>query len=306
MSVSHPILSRLETGRPLLVSADPAASLRARGVALHGPVPIGRLVRENPDAVREHYHQDITAGVDVLACLTGDTIPRALHEIGMTFRAAALTGCAVDLALDAAELTPRPIIVAGMLGTTEAATIAEDRIGEELGTHAARLAASGCELILARGFGFSNPRRVVGGAPVDVHLARVARRAAIVSAAMTQLPTWAIVSLDYSGFTVDGEPADECARRAHDEGAQVVVFEVPSFEVGLGWIDRLLAAGVRIGFAPGAASLDPEPWAAEAKQLLDAGVRVLGGGPGTTYRHMGALSSLLRGNERQSFWPRAV
>jgi len=60
------------------------------------------------------------------------SIPRALQQIGMPFRSAALTGDAVELALDAAELTPRPLIVAGVLGNTEVPPVAEDRIGEEL------------------------------------------------------------------------------------------------------------------------------------------------------------------------------
>jgi methionine synthase I (cobalamin-dependent) len=300
VTATHPILSRLETGRPLLLGGDPAASLRARGVDLRGPCALGRLVREQPATVREHYHHEIQGGVDVLACLTADTIPRALHRIGMPFRSAALTGCAVDLALDAADLAPRPLIVAGVLGNDDVDSLAEDRIGEELGTHAHRLAAAGCELILARGFG---PSALHG----DRSLVRVARRAAIVSGAATQLPTWAVVPLDHGGFTIDGEAADDCARRAFDEGAQVVLFEVPGLEVALGWVDRLLGSGsAHFGFAPSAGSADAEEWAASAKLLLDAGVRVIGGGTGTTQRHLVALSMLLRVNERQSLWPRAV
>lgn len=311
MTAPHPILSRLETGRPLLVSGDPVASLLARGVALHPPTPVGRLLRESPAAAREHYHHDITAGVDVLGCLTADTIPRALHQAGMAFRAAALTGCAVDLALDAAELTPRPLIVAGVLGNDAVAPAAEDRIGEELGAHAIRLAAAGCELILARGFGLP------GDAPPmhdDPALVRMARRAAVVSGATTQLPTWAVIPVDLSGFTVDGESAPDSARHAFDGGAQVVIFEIPAVEVGLAWLDRLLAlgdsrpsgAGCPIGFAPAGARVDPDDWAQSAKRLLDAGVRVIGGGHGTTQRHLAALSTLLRANDRQSLWPRAV
>lgn len=303
MTAPHPILSRLDTGRPLLVSGDPVAGLSARQIGLHPPAPIGRLLRENPAAAREHYHQDITAGVDVLACLTADTIPRALQQIGMAFRAAALTGCAVDLALDAAELTPRPLIVAGVLGNGDVPPAAEDRIGEELGTHAARLAAAGCELILARGFGLPE------GSPPhhdDPALVRIARRAAVVSAAATQLPTWAVIPIDREGFTIDGEAASESARHAFDEGAQVVLFEIPDVEVGLAWADRFPSMAGRIGFAPPAIDLEPDVWARDAKRLLDAGVRVIGGGRGTTQRHLAALSGLLRANERQSLWPRAV
>jgi methionine synthase I (cobalamin-dependent) len=304
VTASHPILSRLETGRPLLVSGDPVASLLGRHVALHPPAPLGRLLREEPATVREHYHQEIGAGVDVLACLTADTIPRALQQIGMAFRAAALTGCAIDLALDAQEMTPRPLIVAGVLGNGEVPPAAEDRIGEELGLHAARLANAGCELILARGFGLPPD------APPhhdDPALVRIARRAAVVSAAATELPTWAWIPVDHEGFTVDGESAAECLRHALDGGAAVVLFEIPAVEVGLAWADRLFAAaGSRVGFSLASNDADVDDWARDAKQLLDAGARVIGGGTGTTQRHLGALSGLLRANERQSLWPRAV
>lgn len=148
---------------------------------------------------------------------------------------------------------------------------------------------------------------------------------------MTQLPTWAVVALDWGGFTGNGVPADECARHSFDEGAQVVLFEIPSAEVGLGWVDRLLnvcaASSHRsstvndlsspyggdpqtprvrhLGFALAAGALNPDAWAHEARRLLEAGVRVVGGGTGTTHRHLAALSGLLRGHDRQSLWPPA-
>jgi hypothetical protein len=76
-------------------------------------------------------------------------------------------------------------------------------------------------------------------------------------------------------------------------------------KAALFWLDRLVARGRHIGFAL-AAKARPEPWAVDAKTLLDSGVSVLGGGLGTTHRHLSALSALLRGHQRQSFWPRAV
>jgi S-methylmethionine-dependent homocysteine/selenocysteine methylase len=321
---SHPILSRLDTGRPLLVSGDPVASLRALGRELPGQAPLGRLLREHPSAIREHYYQDITTGIDVLCCITADTMPRALQQIGMPFRAAALTGQAVDLALDAAEMTPRPLIVAGVLGNTDVPPVPVERLSEELGTHARRLATDGCELILARGFAAGGGGAGAGGAGGTedgdgAAYARLARRTAITSGVLTELPTWGVVGLDWSGFTRDGEAADECARHAFDAGAGVALFEIPSAEVGLGWIDRLfavcaasrrgpdVASGNRyIGFSIAAGALDPDGWAHEARRLLEADVRVLGGGPGTTQRHLAALSSLVRSRDRQSLWPRAV
>ncbi|MEO7329999.1 MAG: homocysteine S-methyltransferase family protein [Minicystis sp.] len=298
MIAQHPILSRLETGRPLLVSADGEASLRARDVPLHGPAALGLLVREHPGMVAEHYHHEIVCGVDVLCALTSDTLPRALAQIGMPFRAAALTGCAVDLALDAADDAPRPVIVAGMLGNPGVAPPAADRIAEELAMHATRLAAAGCELILARGFGRS----------AELGLARLSRRAAVVSAAATELPTWAVIEVDEGGFTDDGEALEDAGRAALDSGAQVVLLEIDRAAAGFALLDRLRSAVPRllIGFAPAARPGESsEAWAGAAKQLIDAGSSVLGGGPGTTGRHLAALSRLLRGGERPSLWPSA-
>src|SRR5262245_35017611 len=224
VSAQHPILSRLETGRPLLASADAEASLRARGVTLKWPAAIGRLIREHPGVVAEHYHQEVAAGVDVLCAFTADTLPRVLSQIGMPFRAAALTGCAVDLALDAADAAPRPVIVAGVLGTHAIAPTAADRMAEELAIHATRLAAAGCELILARGF---------ASTPSKNHLARVALRAAIISASATQLPTWALLDIDDNGFTPEGESVENVSFAAVEAGAQLLLFEVPSAEGGL-------------------------------------------------------------------------
>jgi methionine synthase I (cobalamin-dependent) len=43
-----------------------------------------------------------------------------------------------------------------------------------------------------------------------------------------------------------------------------------------------------------------------AKRLLEAGARMIGGAAGTTPRHVAALASLIRANERPSLRPRAL
>ncbi len=308
VTVQPPILSCLATGRPLLVSADPEASFRARGIALKAPASVGRLLREQPTEAVEHYHQEIIAGVDVLCALTAETIPRALGQIGMPFRAAALTGSAVELALEAVEGAPRPIVVAGVLGSSQVTPTAVDRMTEDLAMHATRLAAAGCELLLARGYG--QPCAELG-------LSRMARRAAVVSAAATQLPTWAVIELGANGTTSDGEIIEDAVRAAMEAGAQLVMIELPGLACAPALLERARRAlpDIVLGFAPGAIELAsaamPDPvaeidaWAGGAKRLLDAGARVIGGGPGTTARHLAALSALLHRSERQSFWPRA-
>lgn len=312
MTAQHPILSRLATGRPLLLSADPEASFRARGVTLKAPASVGRLLREQPTEAAEHYHQEIIAGVDVLCALTAETLPRALGQIGMPFRAAALTGSAVELALEAVDGAPRPIAVAGVLGSSQVSPTSPDRMTEDLAMHAARLAAAGCELLLARGY--AQPSAEPG-------LSRLARRAAVVSAVATQLPTWAVIELSEGGVTGDGEPIEEAARAAAEAGAQVVLMEVPSLACAQALLERARRAVpvLAIGVAPGViirasdpvgvvvhdAETEAEAWAHGAKKLIDAGARIIGGGPGTTARHLAALSALLRQGDRQSFWPRA-
>jgi 5-methyltetrahydrofolate--homocysteine methyltransferase len=229
-----------------------------------------------------------------------------LAQIGMAFRAAALTGCAVDLALDAAEAASRPVIVAGVLGTSSIAPTTIDRMTEELAIHATRLAAAGCELILARGFASTPSKR---------QLAKVARRAAIISASATQIPTWALLDVDDTGFTPEGESAEDVAFAAAEAGAQLLLFEVPSVAAGLATLERACTAvpsspiGVVVSAITGGSeeALElPDAWAVSAKRLLEAGARVIGGGLGTTSRHAAALANLVRGSERQLIWPRTA
>lgn len=294
------------------MSADPEASFRSRGVPLRPPAPLGRLLREHPAEAVEHYHQEILAGVDVLCALTAETIPRALGQIGMPFRAAALTGAAVELALEAVESAPRPIAVAGVLGSLQVTTPSADRMTEDLAMHATRLAAAGCELLLAHGYGQPS---------LEPGLARLARRAAVVSAATTQLPTWAVLELSEAGNTADGERVEDATRSAVEAGAQVVLMVVPGITSAAAILERVrramphtavgISPGVEVGDADVTSSPGGQPtaaieaWAQGARRLIDAGARVVGGGTGTTSRHIAALAALLRGGERQSFWPRA-
>lgn len=322
VSADEAITGRPSSSRPLLMSSDPIVSLRARGARLDPVAPLGRLMREDPDAVRAFYEAQIEAGVDVLCALTAGTAPRALAPIGMAFRSAALTGVAVDLAIEAAAAVSRRIAVAGVLGHFPGGlTSAEgDRIAEDYATHATRLAAAGCEILLACGFDPS--------CSVPPPLARLARRAAVVSASATQLATWALVELEPSGRTADGEPAEDAARAALDAGADTLVFEVDSADLALNVLSRLdrvrqegqvgflLGASDREGGAgdPSEAYGEPDPemmatlidaWVASALRLIDAGARVVGGGPGTTVGHLATLSKVLREARRAPAWRRS-
>jgi 5-methyltetrahydrofolate--homocysteine methyltransferase len=285
MSLEH-VHTRLVAGRPLVVAADANASLRARGVALDAPGALGVLLRSRPSEVLAHHRVEVACRADILVALSADTTPRALAEVGMEHRSAQLTGRAVELALEAAEDSPKPLAVAGVLGSDQVSPIAATRLHEELIEHSERLAVAGCELIIARGQG-----------------SRLNLMAAVVAAARTDLMTWAVVETRDPELALDME-LFESLREA---GASVVLFELASVARGLAELartkdaleDAALAPGVLLaasetalpGFADG--TLDPETWTDHALDLDFAGARVIGGGAGTTEEHLRALAGAL-------------
>ncbi len=281
---------RLSQGRPLVVDSDTGASFRARGVLLNSPGALGQLLRERPAEVESHYLAEIDSRVDVLSALTADTTPRALSEVGMEHRAAQLTGRAVELALDAVLQQGRLIAVAGVLGSDMVSPVAADRLHEELTEHAARLGAAGCQLLIARGQG-----------------SRLGLMAAVVAAARTDLPTWAVIECGpASDSTVEGDP-HELVTALAQAGASTLLFEVPHVDVGLRQLERFKNALEQHDMFPGvllAASesalrgfddplSEPERWVERAIDLSVGGARVIGGGAGTTEAHTHALALAL-------------
>jgi methionine synthase I (cobalamin-dependent) len=285
MSLEH-VHTRIVAGRPLVVAADANASLRARGVALDAPGALGVLLRSRPSEVLDHHRVEVACRADILVALTADTTPRALAEVGMEHRSAQLTSRAVELALEAADDSPKPVAVAGVLGSDQVSPIAANRLHQELIEHSERLAVAGCELIIARGQG-----------------SRLSLMAAVVAAARTDLLTWAVVETRDAELALDTELFESL----HEAGASVVLFELSSVARGLAELGRTkdaledagLSPGVLLaasesavpGFADG--SLDPETWTDHALDLDFAGARVIGGGAGTTEEHLRALAGAL-------------
>ncbi len=284
------IRKRLVEGRPLVLDSDTGAAFRARGVLLNSPGAIGQLLRERPAEAEAHYRAEIESRVDVLSALTADTTPRALAEVGMEHRAAQLTGRAVELALDAAAEHTRPVAVAGVLGSDMVSPMAADRLHEELTEHAARLGAAGCQLLVARGQG-----------------SRLGLMAAVVAAARTELPTWAVIECGSSGdATAEGDP-HQLVETLAEAGAEALLFEVPRIETGLRQLERFQNAlethGVFTGVLLAASEnavrgfddplSDAERWVERALDLSLGGARVIGGGAGTTEAHTRALALAL-------------
>ncbi len=291
MSASETILSRIRSGQAVLLSADAATSLRAQGVKLEGSAALGRLVRERPGEVRGHYAREVAAGVEVVCALTAETMPRALAQAGMAFRSAALTGTAVEMAMDAVAHAGRPIAVAGLLGGRTGGALAPDRVAEECAMHAARLSAAGCEIIVA--------------CSVGPFASKLGRMSAIISASTLRLPTWALVELHGGGRTIDGEDLAECAKSAVDSGAQVLLFDARTEADAADAIEAVVGVlgEAKVGVVLADDQTDVDAWAEAAKRLVAGGAHVLGGGPGTTTLHLAALARSLHGPRTASIRP---
>jgi 5-methyltetrahydrofolate--homocysteine methyltransferase len=276
------IRSRLRSGRPLVVDADIGASLRALGVDLDCPGALGAVLRREPDIVRGHHLTEATRRVDVLSALTADTTPRALAEVGMEHRSAMLTGQAVELALEATELAPKPVAVAGVLGSDLVTAIERSRFEFETREHALRISIAGPELIMVRGMGTAPELRF-----------------AVAASCETGLPTWAVVDLEMSSE----RHIEQLLGALCEEGAEAVLFEVASIEQGLERVQRVVDSGVKVVpgvlLAAGSQALRgfPEPlvagWVNRSLELTEAGARIVGGGAGTTEAHTHALATAL-------------
>jgi 5-methyltetrahydrofolate--homocysteine methyltransferase len=209
----------------------------------------------------------------------------------MQHRAALLTGLAVEMAVEAASESPKPVAVAGVLGGERVAPLAADRLHSEYAEHADRLAAAGCELLIARGQG-----------------SRLGLMAATVAAASTELPTWSVVECLPNGEFITGGAVGPLIEALQDAGASAVLFEVASIDSGLQAIERaraiVSAEGLVAGVLLAASSLsvrgfpdsssDPDAWARRSLELDIAGARVIGGGAGTTEAHTEALATVLK------------
>jgi methionine synthase I (cobalamin-dependent) len=289
---------RLASGRPLLLGGDVGASLRGVGLG-PGAGGLGKLVREHPGEVDRHYRVEIEAGVDVLTTLTAETTPRVLAQVGMAFRSSAITSLAVDLALAAAERAGRAVAVAGVLGGSSLSPLDVTTLVEEHGQQAARMAAAGVDLILARGMA-----------------SQTELMAAVVAAASTGLPTWAVVEANEGGTVLSGERASKVVAALEAAGAAAVLFEAPlpttlhdalqqchegRHQEAAMPLGALLAAGPASieGFPD--SEIDPATWAESFLSLLPLGLRIVGGGRGSTWSHTETLAGLLRGQPLRRF-----
>jgi 5-methyltetrahydrofolate--homocysteine methyltransferase len=281
---------RLAQGRPLIIDSDVGASFRARGLALDTPGALGQMLRQREHEVLEHYRVEVRSKVDILSALTADTTPRALAEVGMQHRAALLTGRAVDLAFEAASESPKPVAVAGILGSDMVGPMGMDRLHAELSEHADRIAAAGSELLVARGQG-----------------SRLGLMAAVTAAASTGLPVWAVVEVAAGGDLEEFGVFDELLGALANAGAGAVLFEVSDERAANSHVRRFfdieaageMSVGVLLASSPGSVrgfadpGSDARTWVSPAVEITAGGARIIGGGAGTSEAHTEALAIAL-------------
>jgi 5-methyltetrahydrofolate--homocysteine methyltransferase len=130
---------------------------------------------------------------------------------------------------------------------------------------------------------------------------------AVVAAASTDLPTWAVIECQASADLGSMGPVTPLIEGLQKAGATAVIFEVPSIDLGIELLDRAAASICAEGLFAGvllAASSDsvrgfpdveslPMSWAERALDLDLHGARVIGGGAGTTEAHTAALARAL-------------
>lgn len=246
-------------------------------------------MREQPSAIAEFHARDAEAGADVLCALTSETMGAALLPIGMAFRAAALTRRAVELAQEAARTSSKPTLIAGWIGNPRVRLSSNERVAEECSLHAARLLSDGCDLIIARSFGA--PENAGPG------FSRFSRLTALISGAATRLSTWVFAEINQPNATTDGESLQDLLAASSDAGAQALLLSVPHADTALAALAHLKPAeSIRVGFLIAASnSPDLTAWEAGARSLARAGVRILGGGAGTSFEHVRALARAIAG-----------
>lgn len=275
------IRHRLVEGRPLVVDADVAASLGARGCSVDEAGSLGALLHHDAASIRDHHLAELSCRVDVISALTADTTPRALSESGMEHRSARLTGKAIDLVMSLAEDSLRPVAVAGVLGSDHLTATVRGRFEEETAEHARRIVAAGAEILMVRGMG-----------------SRLDLVFAVAASAAQEIPTWAVV---------DGHLCERdllgIVEALANAGAEAVLFEVSSVDEGLAKLGKLnglrsrIVPGALLSAAPDATRGFPSPllpsWVDRVVELTDAGARIVGGGAGTTEAHTRALTARL-------------
>lgn len=288
MQKRNPVLEKLARGQSVVLDGALASELTRRGYRPTGPMLDAAAPREAPEVLAAIHRAYIDAGAEVITAFTARSTVRTLAKGGLGMRAAALTSQAVDIALDAGLKSGRPVAVAGVLSSLEdplrpERTPSARTLADEHGEQAARLLATGCDLILVEA------------------MPTVRETLAATAAAHAVMPNvWTTLALTGRAQVGDGAALDDAASYSVAVGAQAVLIESGSMPDLTSAVSTLagLALGVPLGarasLEPGESSAVIDRFAGDLLLVMQRGARIVGGARGTTPDHIRALAARVR------------
>jgi len=275
----------------MLLNAATGTELQRRGADTRLPLWSARALVESPELVSAIHADEVAAGAEVLTANTFRTHRRTLEKGGLGQKSRELTRLAVRLAREAADAAGRPVFVAGSLSPLEDCyrpdLVPDDEtLRIEHREQAESLAAAGVDALL-----------------LETHNTVRELAAAARAAKETGLPFVASMVTDGKGHLLSGEPIEDAVRVLAPIGPDALSINcVPARRLAFD-LSRLAAA---VSDVPLAAygnlglpaddrgwkftdELSPEGYAAEAREWLAIGARLVGGCCGTTPAHTAEL-----------------
>ena len=261
------------------------------------PLWSARVLVQDPEIVWTVHGDEVSGGADILTANTFRTHARTLAKEGLGERSAELSALAIRLAHQAAAVRGREVFVAGSLSPLEDCyrpdlTPEQASVEREHAAQARFLADAGVDLILA-----------------ETHNTIREAVAALESAKETGLPVVISLVTDGEGRLLSGETIESAASALCPLAPDALGINcVPAARLAAD-LSRLAAA------APGrplaaygnlglpsddtgwsfTEELDPEAYAALARDWVALGARIVGGCCGTTPAHTRAMRAMLDG-----------
>src|SRR5512143_2880212 len=146
-------LTRLASGRTLLLDVATGTELQRRGVDTSLPLWSARALLQAPEVLHAIHADYIAAGADIITTNTFRTQRRTLTRAGLGERTQELTQFAVRIAREAAQQADRKVFVAGSISPLEDCYSPElvppdSELWVEHAERARDLAQAGCDLLL--------------------------------------------------------------------------------------------------------------------------------------------------------------
>jgi S-methylmethionine-dependent homocysteine/selenocysteine methylase len=292
---------RLHAGPPLLLDAAMGSDLDRRGLQTTLPLWSALGLLQRPDLVRQIHVENLLAGADIITTDTFRTTARTLRDAGLDpTRAEELDALAVQMAQEARTEAGRPeALMAGSMAPLEdcylptfeippAVALAEHR------QQARSLAATGVDFLMVETMPTAAEAMIALQAAVETGLA------ATIGFVCAPLRAGEPVRL------LSGETLADAVAEVTDLGPAVIFVNCAAPPVITAALRELremtllpVGAYANVGTIDDEVGWSPDErvtgdvYAAQAKEWLDLGARVIGGCCGTNPTHTAALRRLI-------------